>query len=240
MYRMTSPKLLLAGLDDHKATLDYLHINSINGHKNWFGQVDDTFRGDNESIESDYDPNNDDQATEHERRQRIACEELKQEYIQPIDLHDFMALRKVFVHATDLLGSMNKEDPRDVVPLADVLPPSLEVLTLRYSNFFSDWDPQLKSVYETDPGDEYGLGWVPWEVKQWKVGEHAEWYEAYYGHITEFLRVKAEQFPKLTQVTMCLDRGWPKPGKEILDLAAEVGVELILGDYVLEGDILTG
>jgi hypothetical protein len=237
---MTSPKLLLEGLDQHKATLEYLHINSINGHLYWDGCLDDGFHGDDESIESDYDPNHEEQAAEHERRQRIACAELKQEYVQPIDLHEFAALRKAFVHATDLLGAMNKEDPEDVVPLAGVLPPGLEVLTLRYSNFFSDWDPQLKCVYEKDVGDDGGVAWAPWDVVQWKAGEHAEWFEAYYGHMTEFLRVKAENFPKLTQVTMCLQQGWPKPGKEILDLAAEVGVNLILGDYVPEADILIG
>src|SRR4051812_26402283 len=121
---MTSPKLLLEGLNQNKETLEYLHINSINGRNSWDGPEDMGFHGYDESIE-DYDSSDDEQVSEIERRQRRAYEELKEEYIQPIDLHEFTVLRKVSVHATDLLGAMNKEDATDVVPLADVLPPTL-------------------------------------------------------------------------------------------------------------------
>jgi hypothetical protein len=178
------------------------------------------------------------QVAEFEHRQRIACEELKAEYIQLIDLHEFKALRKVFVHATDLLGAMNKDDPTKVVPLANVLPPALEVLTLRYSNCFLDWDPQLKFIYGEEVGANVREGRVPWDAVRWNANEHGEWYEAYYGHITDLLHAKSARFPALRQVTMCLQSGWPKPGKEILDLAAEVGVDLILGAYVYEGGLL--
>jgi hypothetical protein len=236
---MTSPKLLLEGLDQHKDTLEYLHINSINGQSGWNGHEHDEFYGDEGSIESDYDPSHEEQVAEHERRQRTACADIKEEYIQPIDLHEFTALRKVFVHQTDLLGAMNKEDPLDVIPLSSVLPPSLEILTLRYSNFFTDWEPQLKFVYERDIGDrDYGHSWAPWDVVAWNTKEHEEWYLTYYSHIRNLLMYKPERFPALRQLTMCLGLGWPKPGEELVHLAAEVGVNLILGDYEDEGELL--
>jgi hypothetical protein len=234
---MTNPKLLLAGLDQHKSTLEYLHINSINGQNKWEPHEDARFHGDTESIDSDYDWENEEHATEHERRQRIACEELKEAHIQPLDLHDLTALKKLFVHHTDLLGAMNKEDPTDVIALADVLPPSLELLTLRYSNYFSDWDPQLTFIYEQDIGGEPD-DTAPWDVVQWQTKEQGEWYHLYYEHITNLMRVKAKKFPNLVQVTMCLDHGWPKPGQELRDLVAEVGVKLIVGVYVSENEYL--
>jgi hypothetical protein len=235
---MTSPKLLIGGLDQHKDSLEYLHINSINGYRRWnsFEEDFERFHGDEGSIDSEYDWEDDEQMKEHERRQRIACEELKQEYIQPIDLHEFTALKKVFVHHTDLLGSMNKENPTDFIPLASVLPPALEVLTLRYSNYFSDWDPQLEFIYNHDVGDWDYNDNAPWEVEEWVTKDHAEWYQSYYKHITNLLRDKAEKFPALKQVTMCLDK-WPEPAKEMLELAAEVGVQLIIGAYVYEGHV---
>jgi hypothetical protein len=145
-------------------------------------------------------------AVEHERRQRTACEDLKQEYIQPIDLHEFKPLRTVSVHATDLLGAMNKDDPAGCVTLSSVLPPALEVLTLRYSNFFSDWDPQLKFIYENDVGHAWGY-WVPWDVVEWVTAEHGDWYETYFGHLADLLRDKTEKFPGLREITTCLQQG---------------------------------
>jgi hypothetical protein len=147
---LTSPKLLLAGLYQHKETLTFLHINSINSRSHWQSGCDDQFRGDEDSVEDGYDPTDDEMAAEHEERQWTACKELKEEYIQPIDLHDFKVLNAVSVHITDLLGAMNKEDASDYIPLSSVLPPAIEVLSLRYSNYFSDWDPQLEFIYEYD------------------------------------------------------------------------------------------
>jgi hypothetical protein len=234
---MTSPKLLLEGLDQHRDTLEYLHINSINGQERWNSDVDHRFRGDEGPVAPDYNVCDDEQVAEHERRQLKACADIKAKYIQPIDLHEFTALRKVFVHQTDLLGPMNKDDPLDFVPLSSVLPPSVEILTLRYSNFFTDWEPQLWCLYERDVENAL-YGDSPWDVVGWDIKDNEAWYLSYYSHISDLLLSKPERFPELRQLTMCLGGGWPKPGEELILLAAEVGVNLILGDYVDEGDCL--
>jgi hypothetical protein len=220
---LTSPKLLLAGLDQHKDTVEFLHINSINSRSDWRSAHDDRFRGDDDSIIDDYDPTDEEMAAEHEERQMTACKELKEEFIQPIDLHDFKVLNVVSVHITDLLGAMNKEDASDYIPLSTVLPPAIKVLSLRYSNYFSDWDPQLEFIYENDLS-EAGSEGAPWTVDNWFTSQHEAWYEIYYAHLTELLLLKTEKFPELKEMMLCLDKGWPKPGQDIMELANDVGV----------------
>jgi hypothetical protein len=104
VHRLISPRLLLAGLDRYRGSLEYLHINSINESSNWGSFQDDGFHGDEDSITSDYDPASDEHVALHEERQNKACKEIKQEYIHLIDLHEFRALKRVSVHATSLLG----------------------------------------------------------------------------------------------------------------------------------------
>jgi hypothetical protein len=225
VHRLTSPKLLLAGLDRHKDSLEYLHINSINGRSWWGSQADDRFHGDEDSIASGYDPTDDEMSSVNKERQNQACKDIKQEYIQPIDLHEFNILNTVSVHATDLLGAMNKADPTDYIPLSTVLPPALKVLSLRYSNFFSDWDPQLEFIYENDiDGD------AMWDVDKWVTQAHWAWYETYFGHLSELLHHKTEKFPELKEIEVHVDDKWPKPGKEIMELANDVGVVVVIAD----------
>jgi hypothetical protein len=134
---------------------------------------------------------------EHERRQMSACKKVKQYYIQPIDLHDFQALNTVSVLITDLLGAMNKADASDYTPLSSVLPLSLKMLSLRYSNFFSDWDPQLEFIYSSDLQKSGNFAGAPWNVDKWVTEEHGAWYEKYYGRLMDFLLLKTEKFPEL-------------------------------------------
>jgi hypothetical protein len=159
VHRLTSPRLLLAGLDRHRASLEYFHVNSIDERSYWGSFQDDGFHGDEDSITSDYDPANDEHVALHEERQNKAWKEIKQEYIHPIDLHEFRALKRVSVHATSLLSAMNKADATDYILLSTVLPATQEVLSLRYLNFFSDWNPQLQFIYENDIGDVGGAQW---------------------------------------------------------------------------------
>jgi hypothetical protein len=121
---------------------------------------------------------------------------------------------------------MNKADATDYIPLSTVLPPAPEVLSLRYSNFFSDWDPQLQFTYENDIGDSDG---APWNVDTWVTRENWLWYETYFGHLSQLLLHKAEKFREL-KIVVHVDDGWPKPGKEIMELANNVGVVVVVED----------
>jgi hypothetical protein len=224
---MTSPALLLAGLEWHKATLEYLHMNSINSRRSWAADEDERFHGDDDSVESDYDPTNEEQAAAHRERQNLACIQIKEEYIQPLDLHGFTALHTVSVHATDLLGAMNKSNASDYIPLSTVLPPTLRHLNLRYSNYFSDWDPQLDFVYREDVGDQYN-DFVPWEVEHWIPPK--SWFEAYYGHLLELLESKTLQLPELVKLELAIQADWPRPGQNIVEMAEAQGVVLTVVD----------
>jgi hypothetical protein len=230
---MTSPKLLIAGLDQHKDSLEYLHINSINGRLGWESEADwDEFHGDEGSVASSYDPEDSDKVAEHKERQNNACKEIKQKYIEPIDIHEFKVLKTVSVHATDLLGAMNKGDAGEYTPLSTVLPASLQVLSLRYSNYFSDWDPQLEFVYRRDVGEDPDD--APWDVEVWRSEEHEAWYEIYFQHLIELLLHRTEKFPELKEIVIALQPGWPKPGREVMELADKVGVVLAFVDYVYD------
>src|ERR1700761_8940094 len=226
-HRLTSPKLLLTGVYQHKDSLEYLHINSINGRSWWGSEEDDRFHGDQDSDASDCDPADDGQAVRHEERQSKICKDIKQKHIQPIDLHEFSVLKTLSVHATDLLGAMNKADAADYIALSEILPPALEVLSLRYSNFFSDWDPQLDFIYESCLG--FGES-AHWTVEKWVTRDHWVWYETYFRHLSQLLLHKKEKFPQLKEIEVYLDDGWPKPGKEIMELANDVGVAVVVKD----------
>jgi hypothetical protein len=122
---------------------------------------------------------------------------------------------------------MNKADATDYVPLSTVLPATLEVLSLRYSKFFSDWDPQLQFIYENDIGD---VGGAQWNVDTWATRENWAWYETYFGHLSDFLLQKVAKFPELKQIAIHIDNGRPKPRKEIMNLANDTGVVVSVED----------
>jgi hypothetical protein len=136
----------------------------------------------------------------------------------------------VRVHATDLLGAMNKVDATDYIPLSTVLPASLEVLTLRYSNYFSDWDPQLWFMYDNIDGN-----YVPWNTDAWQPQDNLEWHETYFGHLDQFLLDKMEKFPKLRKINIYLDKEWPKPERSILQMGDNLGVTIQIKDLKVEG-----
>jgi hypothetical protein len=37
-------------------------------------------------------------------------------------------------------------------------------------------------------------------------------------------------FPELKEMTLCLDTGWPKPGEDIMELANDMGVIVVVVD----------
>jgi hypothetical protein len=60
--------------------------------------------------------------------------------------------------------------------------------------------------------------------------ENWAWYETYFGHLSDFLLQKAAKFPDLKQIVIHIDDGWPKPGKETMDLANDTGVVVSVED----------
>jgi hypothetical protein len=192
-----------------------LHIDSNNGSTWWYPDNDGRFHGDEELIKPCDDPSKNEIFALYAARQDEACRKIKREHFQLVDLHDFEALKLLNVHATDLLGSMDKDDPSNYISLSTVLPPTLEELIIRYSNFFSDWDPQLEFIYEYEGRRDTGQG-VAWTMDKWAPADHIEWYESYWEHLFELLLQKAEKFPALKVIDAHLDEGWPLPGEHIL------------------------
>jgi hypothetical protein len=227
---MTSPELLLTALERHKDNLEYIHINSINSRGSWDKHNDDGFHSDDDSIEDGYDPTDDEIIGLYEASRDQRCKDIKEEYIQPIDLHEFIALKIVSVHATDLLGAMNKANATAYTALSTVLPPSLEVLTLRYSNYFSDWDPQLQFIYDNVDNDD-----APWDTDVWDPQDNLEWHKTYFEHLNQFLLDKLEKFPKLRKINIYLDKEWPKPGGNILQMGDNLDVIIQIKDFKVEG-----
>lgn len=139
----------------------------------------------------------------------------KARMIQPIDLRAFQVLKTVSCHATDLLGPMVRADPTSYRRLADVLPSSLEVLKLHYSEYCDDYEPQWRFAC-----GEYGFD--EFEMEQ-------GWYTAYYGHVEQLMRDKAEKLQNLNRFEMQLMREWwPRPWKGIEEAAEKVDVRLVV------------
>lgn len=186
--------------------------------------IDCRFHGDEVVIGSSDEFTESEKYALYKSRQDDACRQLKHEYIQSIDLHDFRALKVVDVHATDLLGSMDKEDASGYIPLSSVLPRSIENLRLRYSNYFSDWDPQLDHIYKDfEVREDTGAG-TAWTIEKWVPADHNAWYETYWEHLVELLLQVTEGFSSLKEIAIFLDEGWPVPGEHITELAHDLGI----------------
>lgn len=204
MSRITLPKQLLKGIEFHKHTLESLEICSIQKDRSWqchkrYGSGFDHYGG-------DYDEDDEQGAIDLAKARWCA---IKKRFVQPIDLHDFTALKHVSTHATDLLGPMIRASPNFHYDLRSVLPPSLESLTLDYSLYFYDLEPQGYE-YEADC-----------EVED-------AWFQDYYRHVAELAAAKPDAFPRLNLLETKLDQGWPEPYEEIMEAARVAGITLLV------------